>query len=111
MKIKGIEGLTNEQVQAELQQGGKFVIYQYCISLVLITFRRPSEIYFVRAGEGSLGKGIGFSGVTLLFGWWGIPWGPIYTLQSLWVNFRGGRDVTHEVVASIGQSMPQPQGA
>jgi hypothetical protein len=27
-------------------------------------------------------------------GWWGIPWGPIYTVQSLWVNLRGRHDVT-----------------
>jgi hypothetical protein len=28
-----------------------------------------------------------FSG---LFGWWGFPWGPIYTLRALYVNGKGG---------------------
>ncbi len=109
MKINGIEGLSNEQVQGEVQRGGRFVMYQYCISLFVITLKRPSSIYFVRAGEGSVGKGLGFSGVSLLLGWWGIPWGPIYTLQSFWVNFRGGRDVTREILTASAANQPIPQ--
>src|SRR5262245_60156000 len=101
MKVKGLDGLTQEQIQMELQRGAKFVLYQYCISILVLTFKRPSDIYFIRAGEGSVGKGLLFSLVSFLLGWWGIPWGPIYTLQSLWVNFSGGRDVTREVVASV----------
>jgi len=27
-----------------------------------------------------------FTLLSLLLGWWGNPWGPIYTIQSLWVN-------------------------
>jgi len=113
MKIKGIEGLTQEQIQMELQRGAKFVMYQYCISVLVMTFKRPSDIYFVRAGEGSVGKGLGFSGLSLLLGWWGIPWGPIYTIQSFWVNFTGGRDVTREIVSAPGggEAIPQAQRA
>jgi hypothetical protein len=31
--------------------------------------------------------------LTSLLGWWGIPWGPIYSIQSLVTNFRGGKQV------------------
>lgn len=112
MKIIGVEGLTNQQVNDEIGRGGRFVLYQYCISILVMTFKRGSNIYFVKAGEGSIGKGVGFSLLTLLLGWWGIPWGPIYTIQSLWVNFSGGRDVTQEVMAQVGApagAMPMPQ--
>ena len=109
MKINGIEGLTPEQVRLQVQQGAKFVMYQYCVSLLVITLKRPSSIYFVRAGEGSVGKGLGFSGLTLLLGWWGIPWGPIYTFQSFWVNFRGGHDVTEQIVAASASTAAIPQ--
>jgi hypothetical protein len=51
-------------------------------------------IYFVRAGESRPVKGLSWSLLTLLAGWWGIPWGPIYTVLSLWVNMRGGHDLT-----------------
>ena len=111
MKIIGVEGLTNEQVSAEIGRGGRFVMYQYCISVLVMTFKRGSNVYFLKADEGSVGKGVGFSMITLLLGWWGIPWGPIYTVQTLWVNFRGGRDVTQEIVAqaaSPAAAMPLP---
>jgi hypothetical protein len=36
--------------------------------------------------------------------WWGIPWGPIYTIQALATNLRGGKNVTHEVIASMSEA-------
>jgi hypothetical protein len=104
MKIKGVEGLTTEQVNAELQRGGKFVIFQYCISIVILTFKRPSDIYFIRAGENPLGKHIGFTLLSLVAGWWGIPWGPIFTIGSVYTNLTGGKDVTNAVMKSLNQT-------
>ena len=101
MKIVGLEGLDGNELQREIERGAKFVIYQYCISVVLLTLKRPSDIYFVRAGEGGMSKGLGFSMISLVLGWWGIPWGPIYTVGSLITNFGGGKDVTREVLASL----------
>ncbi|MBK8257757.1 MAG: hypothetical protein IPK82_34450 [Polyangiaceae bacterium] len=103
MKIEGIEGMDGQQLAMELQRGGKFVIYQYCISVFILTFRRPSDIYFVRAGESAVSKGLGYTLLSLVLGWWGIPWGPIYTVSSVITNLGGGKDVTHEVVASFMQ--------
>ena len=113
MKIVGTEGMSNEAIRVELDRGARFVIYQYCISVVFMTFKRPSDIHFVRAGEGGVGKGLKFTLLSFVLGWWGIPWGPIYTIQSIWTNSRGGRDVTRQIVASSGQSqaIPQARGA
>lgn len=104
MKIMGLEGLTDAHVTSEVQRGARFVMYQYCISVLIVTFKRPSNIYFIRPEESSVTKGLGFSALTLLLGWWGIPWGPIYTIQSLWTNFNGGKDVTSEVMASVSRA-------
>jgi hypothetical protein len=106
MKIQGIEGMQTHQLQFELQRGAKFVFYQYCVSLLVITFRRPSGIYFVRAEENRLVKGLPWTLLTLLLGWWGIPWGPIYSIQSLVVNFKGGKDVTAEVSRQLNAGTP-----
>jgi hypothetical protein len=83
IKIKGMEGLSQSEIDFELQRGAKFVLFQYCISVVVLTFRRPTDIYFVRSGESAVGKGLPFTLVSLVSGWWGIPWGPIYTIQSI----------------------------
>lgn len=101
MEIIGLKGLTNAQINTELQRGARFVIYQYCISIIIMTFKRPSNIYFIRSRESALVRGLGFSLFSFLFGWWGFPWGPVYTIESLWVNFRGGRDVTNDVLNSF----------
>ena len=109
-KIVGLEAIkSGGELQQEIQQGGKFVMYQYCISLLVITFKRGSNVYFIRDEENALVKGLPFTLLSLVLGWWGIPWGPIYTVQSLWVNFKGGRDVTAEVLSSM-RSVPQSPG-
>lgn len=104
-KIVGLEDIkSGGELQAELQQGGKFVIYQYCISLLIITFKRSSNVYFISHDQNALVKGLPFTLLSLVLGWWGIPWGPIYTIQSLWVNLQGGKDVTQEILASMSTS-------
>ena len=85
----------------ELRRGGRFVIYQYCISILIMTFKRPSDIYFLRAGESGVGKGIGYTLISLLFGWWGFPFGPIYTIQAVVKNFSVGVDVTFDVLGQM----------
>lgn len=103
-KIIGLEDIQSDgQLQQELQQGGKFVMYQYCISILILTFKRSSNVYFIRQEENAVVKGIPFTLLSLVLGWWGIPWGPIYTVQSVWVNLKGGRDVTQELMPSRRQ--------
>src|SRR3954471_19703711 len=104
MKIIGIEGLSDAQIHQEVQQGAKFVIYQYCVSIAILTFKRPSDIHFIRPGQSAVTKGLGFTALSALLGWWGIPWGPIYTVQSIWVNSHGGRDVTGQIMAPTPRS-------
>ena len=102
--IRGMELLSPDQVEFEIQNGARFVIFYYTLSFLVITFRRGSDVFFVKKGEGTVGKSIGYTLLTFVLGWWGIPWGPIYTIQSLWVNLRGGKDVTAEIVAAAQQN-------
>lgn len=104
MKIVGLEGLTNEQIERELSRGAKFVVFEYCVSILILTFKQPTDIHFVRAGEGTLGRSFGYTMVSLVLGWWGIPWGPIYTIASLVTNLGGGKDVTNEVLQAVARS-------
>jgi hypothetical protein len=109
VKIIGIEGLPPEQLAEELQRGAKFVIYQYCISIIVMTFKRGSDIHYIRPGENRVVKGLGFTFLSLFLGWWGFPWGIIYTIGALATNLGGGKDVTAQVAGSIFP--PQPMYA
>jgi hypothetical protein len=65
----------------------------------------------MKSGESTVTKGLPFTLLSLVAGWWGIPWGPIYTIQVVYNNFKGGKDVTNEVVASLKQSTAVPAPA
>ena len=100
-KIQGIEGLTPGELRHQIDIGARFVYYKYTISAFVVTFWRSSDIYFVKANESRVVKGLGWTGLTLLLGWWGIPWGPIRSAISLWSNLRGGEDVTDKVIGAL----------
>lgn len=101
MKIKNIEGLSVDDINRELSNGAKFVVFQYCFSIIVMTFKRGTNIYFIPAGKSTVKHSIGFTFMTLLLGWWGIPWGPVYTIGSLFTNIRGGKDITQEVIGLL----------
>lgn len=104
--IKNIEGLSGDDLRAMVSQGGKFVYYPYAISIVIMSFRNNSDIHFVRPGESSTTPGIKYMALSALLGWWGIPWGPIYTIGSIYHIAKGGKDVTAEVMSEINQNDP-----
>ena len=108
VKIRGIEGMRAGEVDFEIQRGARFVFFQYCISIVVLTFRRASDVYFLRKGESAVTKGLPFTLLSLVAGWWGIPWGPIYTVQSVYNNSRGGKDVTESVLNSVRAETAAP---
>jgi hypothetical protein len=108
MKIVGIEGMSPAQLQEAVTQGGRFVIYQYCVSVFVMSFKRSSSVYFVKAGESAAKPGMKFTLASLLVGWWGIPWGPIWTIGTIFRNSRGGVDVTGEVINALRGSAPIP---
>ena len=98
MKIKNIAGLTAADLEKEVTGGGRFVYFAYTISLLFVTFRDVSGVYLIRSGENTAGKSFLFTVVSVLVGWWGIPWGPKFTMQAIRTNLRGGKDVTDEVM-------------
>lgn len=111
MSIAGTEGMTDEQILDEVRKGGRFVIYLYAFSIIVMTFKRSSDVRFVKAGESAVLPGLPWTLLTFVVGWWGIPWGPIYTVQSLYTNLTGGQDVTEHVVRpNAAQDVASRQG-
>jgi hypothetical protein len=106
----GIPGLSDPRraaFEVEVRAGGRLIIYQWAASAVLVSFKRPSEIKLVKRGQNAVLAGLPYSLASLLFGWWGIPWGPIYTISSIWRNTRGGHDVTRIWFPDL-PSVPSP---
>ena len=108
-KIKGIENMSGAELSAEMAKGGRFVVYEYAISILIMTFYRSSSITFIKADDNAVVKGLGFTLLTFFLGWWGIPWGPIRSVQAMITNFKGGKDVTGRVISAMKQSAQSTQ--
>jgi hypothetical protein len=106
MRIRGAENLTPAQLAAELAAGGRLVLYEYCISLIILTLRCPTDVHLLRPGEGGVWRGLPYTVLSLLLGWWGIPMGVLYTPLVVLTNLWGGCDVTDEVRALLRETQP-----
>jgi hypothetical protein len=105
--IVGAEGLSLEELAEEIERGGRLVVYYSCVSVGFVTFLQPSRIHLVRAGRSALLGGLGYTLASLLLGWWGFPWGFLYTPYAIVTNLRGGKDVT----ATIADHLPPVRAA
>jgi hypothetical protein len=99
--VRGLGTLNLAELRKEIQAGGRFVFYEYCVSALVVSLRRPSDIYFVRSNQTGWLRGLPYVLMSLLLGWWGIPWGLIYTPLTLITNLSGGSDVTEQVLAGL----------
>ena len=107
MQIKNIEGQRVSQIRDMVQQGGKFVVFPYTVSFILMTLKRSSDIYFIKADENTFKYSYGYVLLNLIVGWWGIPWGPIYTIGSAYHHVVGGKDLTQAVMSHLLQHDPE----
>ncbi len=93
-EIDGLAGLSNEEIDWELRNGAKFVVYHYCVSIIVWSFFRTSQVHFIRSNESAVWKGMKYTLLSLLLGWWGVPFGPIFTIIAIVINLFGGRNMT-----------------
>lgn len=112
MNVRGIEGLTLGELIDEVRFGGRFVVFNACVGLLLTSVERPSPIYFVRAADAPRGLGAWQTLLTLLLGWWALPGGPVRAWRCVRENLSGGRDVTAAVLRHLARaehvSLPRP---
>lgn len=78
----------------EIKPESEMVAYTYVISIVVMTFRRSTRYYFKEAESGkALAAKILCILCNLLVGWWGIPWGPIWTIKETFCNLTNSNTV------------------
>lgn len=62
--------------------------FLYVISIVVMSFKRGWSGIMCRTCR--IKYGLFFTVVSLLFGWWGVPWGILFTIQAFFTNLFGG---------------------
>jgi len=106
--VVGLGNVSPAQLRAEIHAGSRLVVYHYCVSIIVVTMKEGSSIYVIRPGDSAFTKGLPFSLCSLILGWWGIPWGPIWTISTIVRNCRGGLDVTADTLRRITSQPPPP---
>jgi hypothetical protein len=67
----------------------RYIVIYTAFSVIFFSAKRPTQgVYCSRCADREIVKG---TLITTLLGWWGIPWGPLYSIQSLYYNVGGGR--------------------
>jgi len=101
--LKKTAGNSLSEINQSVRYGGKFVVYPYCVSILALTFRLTSSPHYIKSGEPTSKYRRKYTIYSLLFGWWGIPWGPIYTTDALVFSKKnkGDLDITDEIVNKL----------
>lgn len=84
----------------EVMQGKRYVTYPFVFSILILSFQRSvGGVRVVETGKWPVGPLFGAAVVTILFGWWGFPWGLLWTPLALFHLWNGGRDSTRDILS------------
>ncbi|MGG1518702.1 ankyrin repeat domain-containing protein [Paenibacillus oryzisoli] len=83
--------------------------YQTVISLGVFTSTIPSRMLIRESGQSTAFQ-LGYSLFAVIFGWWGLPWGPIQTVRALISNAAGGYKITVHEMIHFGKARPKVKG-
>ena len=67
----------------------RYAIFYEVKSFIFMTTR--SAIQGIFCSSCAEKKSLKASAITWVLGWWGIPWGPIYSIQAIYNNMVGGK--------------------
>jgi hypothetical protein len=101
------KGYTIQQIKNVIQDGGKFITYGYCISLFAFTLRLTSSSYLITSNEDIRKYKGKYNIISFILGWWGLPYGPIYTIDMIKMNNKGGADVTDVILPKLLSQNPK----
>jgi hypothetical protein len=99
--LRWFQKLSPKEVRARIEDGAMGIRFDYVASVLFVTFRWQSKIHLVQHEASTYFRGIPYTLFSLLFGLWGLPWGPIETLKAVWNNLGGGTDVTDELEEAL----------
>jgi hypothetical protein len=94
--IRNTQGMSVNELSTEIERGGKFVIFPFCIMAGVW----ESKTYFIRAGEWTAKYSIGYIIRTIIWIWLS----PRAVISSIYTNLKGGKDVTQITLNAISNS-------
>lgn len=100
--------LSFVDAKAHSDSGGTYRIYQFVMSFLVLTVKRNTGIVAVPGHQHAAVAGLPYTALSLVAGWWGFPWGFIYTPEVIYKNSKGGLDVTALVLQKLAPPIAGP---
>ncbi|OPZ85860.1 MAG: hypothetical protein BWY74_03797 [Firmicutes bacterium ADurb.Bin419] len=125
LRIKGIDNLSIEVIQGRINQGYRFVVFNFAIFLVFLLWKKNSSIYFAEPDKSPILPKVLFSFISMFFFivtgsyfyivirdtnsfqdmdvvlkvilYILLAIGIIVPIPSIITNIRGGKDVTESI--------------
>jgi hypothetical protein len=101
IRAPGGRPLCAEEVRSRVTAGARLVRFELCVSALVFTLRRQTEVYLTDSRRQRTLRGLRYSLASLLLGPWGVPWGLVWTPWAVWVNLTGGVDETDATLALL----------
>lgn len=92
-----LDHASAETMKLALERGARYVVFEYCISILVMSFKRTSRPYLVEPEESGLRLGFRYSLISVLCGWLS----PVRTIETIVTNCRGGLDVTNDLLSAM----------
>lgn len=102
-RIKIPDDYTFEDLRREIENGGRFIMFPYTISILAMPLSFFSPAILVKKGESIRKYQWRYNLISSIFGWWGIILGPLATVKSIRSTCKGGVDVTDDVMLNLNQ--------
>lgn len=97
LHLRWNQELSRQQLRAALERGDRCVRFRYVLSFVFVTCDYESTVHLMPATSDGTWRGLPYCLITMLFGWWGLPYGPIQSVAAIRSWMDGGEDVTDEI--------------
>lgn len=97
------ENSSLETIHSTIESGGQFVVFLYCFSFLVFSFRRFSKAILIENNEALENHKIKYNRISYLFGWWAVPYGIGNTLACIKLNKQGGINVSEDIMLNISE--------
>ncbi|MBI5700971.1 hypothetical protein HZC34_03865 [Candidatus Saganbacteria bacterium] len=94
-----LSGGKTKYAGREITKETEVVRYTWVLSFIIFSIRDQSAYYFFPKGYA---MGYVFSLITFIFGWWGLPFGLIWTIPAIIKNFKAEDKATVEMLLKYG---------
>ena len=69
----------------------RYVIFYRVVSILIMSYKTP--IQGIYCSDCASKAALTASAISWFAGWWGIPWGPIWTIEAIYKNLMGGEEM------------------